>query len=115
MGNFSLEDKASIEKDGSRKIQFFTARPSLFQDEPVPDSLIYIASDHGMDYYMSISKVPASYEKMIEIKVDRSLKDLRKSLMDAEHQNHQLEHELKEFAKYNDFLHHALVRQAEPI
>jgi V/A-type H+-transporting ATPase subunit I len=111
LGNFSLEDKAFVEKEAHRKIQFFSARPSLFQDEPIPESLIYLASDHGMDYYLSINELPASYDKMIEIKVDRSLKDLRKSLMEAEHQHHQVEHELKEFAKYNDFLHHALIKK----
>lgn len=111
LGNFSLEDKAYIEKVGNRKIQFFSSRPSLFQDDSEPDSLIYIASDHGMDYYLSISEIPASYDKMIEVKVDKSLKELRKSLMEAEHKSHQVGHELREYAKYNDFLHHALVQK----
>lgn len=111
LGNFSLEDLVYIEKESKRKIQFFNARPSLFQDESVPDSLIYLATDHGMDYYMAINKVLTSYDKMIEIKFDRSLKDLRKSLIEAEHQNHQVEQDLKKFAKYNDFLHHALIEK----
>lgn len=111
LGNFSLEDKAYVEKESRRVIQFFSARPSLFQDEPVPDNLIYLASDHGMDYYMSINEMPVSYDKMIEIKIDRSLKDLRKELLEAEHQHHQIEKDLKGYAKYNDILHHVLIKK----
>lgn len=109
LGRFSLQDIAYVEREGRRKIQFFTARPSAFQEEPVPDSLLHVASEQGMDYYMAINERPASYDKMIEIKVEHSLDDLNKRLKEAEHQLHTVDHELKKYAEYNDFLHHTLI------
>ncbi len=108
-GDFSLEDIAYIEREGACKIQFFTARPNLFQDEPEPKELIFITSEHGLDYYMAVNDEAVMYEKMIEMKFDRSLGDLNKRFKAAHKEHHHIEHELKTYAKYNDFLHHALI------
>jgi V/A-type H+/Na+-transporting ATPase subunit I len=108
-GNFSLEDIAYIEKQGKCKIQFFCARPTLFAEEPEPENLIYIASEHGLDYYISMSDHPVVHEKMIEMKFDHSLSTLKKMYSAAEKEHHKIDHELKEYAKYNEYLHRALV------
>lgn len=110
-GHFSLDDLHYIEKETGKKIQFFSARPSLFQDEPPPENIIYVASDHGMDYYIAFNDLPKTYEKMIEIKIDRSLTDLQEQLKHVKNEHHQIEHDLKKYAKYNDFLHHALIEK----
>jgi len=107
LGSFSLEDLAYIEKTSKNKIQFFNARSN--SEEPIPDSLIYLASDHGLDYYMSINSEPVSYDKMIEIKIDHSLDDLNSGLKKAKKHLHDTGHELKKYAKYNDYLHDALI------
>lgn len=108
-GNFSLDDIALIEKEGKCKIQFFVARPNLFEDEPTPDGLIFVTSDHGLDYYMSLNDHPMAYEKMIEMKFDRTLAQLKKRYSEAQKEHREVDHELKKYAKYNEFLHHALV------
>lgn len=77
-GDFSFEDIAYIEKQGHCTIQFFCARQNLFLEEPEPENLLYIASEHGLDFYLAINHHPVSYEKMIEMKFDHSLSDLKK-------------------------------------
>jgi len=107
LGHFSLEDIAFIEKEGNSKIQFFTIRSS--SEETIPDSLLYLTSDNGLDYYMSINSHAVSYDKMIEVKIEHSLDDLTARLDDVEKQLHTCEHELKSYAKYNDHLHDVLI------
>lgn len=108
-GNFSLDDIAYIEREGKCHLQFFTARPTLFQNEDVPNELIFIGSEHGLDYYLSIADQPFVYEKMIELKFKHSLSELKHRLSDLEKTGHEAEAELKTYVKYNEFLHHALV------
>jgi V/A-type H+/Na+-transporting ATPase subunit I len=108
-GDFSFEDIAYIEKKGKCKIQFFCARPNLFEEEPEPENLIFVTSEHGLDYYVAINDHPVSYERMIEMKFDHSLGELRQREKLAQKEHHKVEHELKSYAKYNEFLHHALV------
>lgn len=108
-GNFSLEDVAYVEREGHRKIQFFCARPNLFQETEQPEELVYVGSDHGLDYYVAINPTPVVYEKMIEIKIERPLGMVNKRIKEAEREHLALERELKQYAKYNDFLHAALI------
>lgn len=110
-GQFSLEDIAYIEEKGHCAIQFFCSRPNLFQDEVEPENLLYIASDHGLDYYMSVNEQPVVYDKLIELKFDQSLADLKKKEKAAHSELHQVEQKLKTFAKYNEYLHHTLVEK----
>ncbi|WP_042281317.1 V-type ATP synthase subunit I [Candidatus Protochlamydia sp. R18] len=108
-GNFSLEDIYFIENEGKRKIQFFVARSSAFKEQDPPDELIYISSNQGLDYYFAINEQSVSYDKLIEIKIDRSLQNLNQQLIEANSERRRIDHQLKELAKYNEFLHHALV------
>ncbi|MDP1880749.1 MAG: V-type ATPase 116kDa subunit family protein [Parachlamydiaceae bacterium] len=108
-GNFSLEDIAIIENEGKCKVQFFAARPTLFQDELMPEGLVYVSSEHGFDYYIAINDEQITYEKMIELKFNRSLADLKHEYRLAKATHIDVEHELKGFAIYNQFLHHALI------
>jgi V/A-type H+-transporting ATPase subunit I len=108
-GDFSFEDIAYIEKKGKCKIQFFCARPTLFQDQPEPKNLIFVNSDHGLDYYIAVNDHPVAYEKMIEMKFEHSLGELKQRKGVASKGHHRIEYEMKEYAKYNEFLHHALI------
>lgn len=110
-GNFSFEDLAYIEKKGNCKVQFFCARPNRFIDEPMPENLIYIASEHSLDYYMAVNERPVAYEKMIEMKFDHSLGNLKQKEAIALEKHRKVEHELKKYVKYNEFLHHALIEK----
>lgn len=110
-GNFSFDDIAYIEKKGKCKIRFFCARPNLFEEEPEPENLIFVAAEHGLDYYAAVHDHPVSYERMIEMKFDHSLSELEQRKKAAQKEHLQVEHELKLYAKDNEFLHHALVEK----
>lgn len=112
-GNFSFDDIAYIEKKGKCDIQFFCARPTLFDEEPQPENLLYVTSDHGLDYFIAFNEYPVSYDRMIEMKFDHSLAELIKKGDVAKTEQHRIEHELKTYAKYNDFLHHALIEKLD--
>jgi V/A-type H+/Na+-transporting ATPase subunit I len=110
-GNFSFDDIAYIEKEGHCKIRFFCARPALFEFEPEPDSLIYIASEHGLNYYIAIDQPHPIYEKMIEMKFERSLGDLKRRFEQVKKEHHRIEQALKDYAKYHHYLHHVLIEK----
>ncbi|MBA3720982.1 MAG: V-type ATP synthase subunit I [Parachlamydiaceae bacterium] len=108
-GDFSLEDIDYIERNGNRKIQFFCARPSVFKDAPPPPEVVYVASDHGLDFYVAINPQIVHYDKMIEIKIDHPLGVVKKKYNEELRKQHDIEHELKNYAKYNTLLHHLLI------
>lgn len=103
-GNFSLEDIAYLETNGKLFIQFFSAKKGAI-DNP---ELIYINSDHGMDYFISLNSEQSSYPGMIEIKIDRSLQD-QKAILDALLvKKSTLEKSLQKMAIYSHLLHQGL-------
>ena len=108
-GYFNLDDIAYIEKEGHCKIQYFCAKQNVMEEKDIQDTLIYVGSDHELDYFIAINKEPKSYESMIEMHIDRSLGDLKRTLQQDENNIHRFETELKSLAKYNTYLHHALI------
>lgn len=110
-GDFSFNDIAYIEKKGKCHIRFFCARPSAFLDEPVPDNLIYITTENGLDYYIGIDSRPGVYDKLFEMKFEHSLETLEQMQRDAQLKRTKVEHELKNYVKYNEFLHQALIEK----
>ena len=110
-GDFSLEDIAYIEKHGNCKIQFFCTRPGRFIVEPEPENLIYIASQHGLDYYVAINDHPVVYEKVIQMKIEASLGDLKQREAIAKESQYQIENQLKGYTKANHFLHLSLIEK----
>lgn len=105
-GDFSFDDIDYIERQGKRTVQFFCVRSDIFEKEPTPDNLFFVASEHGLDYYISIGEEPLINDKMIEMKFSKSLHDLRYDLKQNLQDHARLDHELKTYAKYNDYLHH---------
>ncbi len=110
-GNFSFEDIAFIEKKGKCRVQFFCGRPNLFLDLPQPENLIFVSSEHNLDYYVAINDHAVAYERMIEMKFDRSLEELKRTQHLAQKEHLGIVHALKKYAKYNEFLHHALIEK----
>ncbi|MBN9378273.1 MAG: V-type ATP synthase subunit I [Chlamydiales bacterium] len=108
-GDFSHDDIAFIEKNAQRSIQFFAAKSGTAEREDLPDNLIYINSEHGLDYFMSINPEPMQYEGFSEMRIDKTVSELKKQLVDIKHEYHEVDHRLKDYAKYNDFLHRALI------
>lgn len=108
-GDFSSSDLALIEKEGDRKIQFFCAKLGSSEHPDLPEELIHIGSDHGLDYFCSISKQSRQYPKMIEMIIDRPWGQLKKRHEDIHKEIQDKERVLKGLAKYSRFLHHAFI------
>lgn len=108
-GDFSHDDITYIEKEGHRYIQFFAAKEGTAQREDLPEEMIYVNSEHGLDYFIAINKEPTQYEGFSEMRIDKTVTELKKHLVAIKSEMHEIEHRLKDYAKYNDFLHHALL------
>lgn len=108
-GNFSLEDIHFIEQEGKRKIQFFFAKQGVAHSVPLPPEVIYIDSGHGLDYFCAINTQPMQYPKLVEMRIEKPLGELKKRAKEIEKEIHETEQRLKGYSKYNTYLHHALV------
>lgn len=108
-GHFSHDDIKAIEKEGNRKIQFFFAKKGIAEVQKIPEEVLAVGSDHGLDYFVAINKQPQQYEKMVEMKIDHSLDGLQRRSVEIKHDLVEKEHQLKSLAKYNHFLHQALI------
>lgn len=108
-GNFSLQDIDYIQKEGHRTIQFFCARKGVAEKTPGFSEFIYVGEDHGLEYFIAINPHPKEYEGMVEMKIDRSKRELKLRLEEIKKEHHLLSGSLKTYAKYSQFLHQSLV------
>ena len=109
LGDFSIEDLNFIQQEGKRVVQFYYSEEGVVKQETLPEDVIFLGSAHNLDYFMGIRKEPAQYNKMYEIKVDRTLDQLKSRVEEIHKENGTAHSELKGLAKYDEFLHHALV------
>jgi len=109
-GDFSPDEMREIQNSTKLLFQFFCAKQGTHEHPSLPEELIYIGSDHGLDYFTAVNKIKVQYPKMIEIIIDKPLGPLKKELALVQHNIHSNEAQLKAFAKYNTFLHHALTK-----
>lgn len=104
-GNFSLEDIDYIREHGGLYFQFLTAKRGC---KDKIDDLIYIDSDHGLDYFVALNGSPKTYEGMIELKIDASLSQLKDRLDRARVEKREIELKLAQYARFSDLLHNEL-------
>lgn len=102
-GNFSIADIKFIEEKGGRVCQFFSSKELLDAD-----NLIYITSQAGLHYYLSVSQEPASYSRASEMKIDRSLGELKEAIIRNQEEHHEVHLKLASFSRFSDALHKAL-------
>lgn len=110
-GSFSKDDIDYIDKQGNRKIQFFYAKQGFSETPDLPKELIYIGSEHNLEYFVAINKEKTSYERMVEMQIDEPYDVLLEKQNALFIDNEKFEKRLKKYAKYNTFLHHALVNK----
>ncbi|MFA6914961.1 MAG: V-type ATPase 116kDa subunit family protein [Parachlamydiales bacterium] len=111
LGFFSKEDIQYVEKEGDTKVFFYWAKHGTVREQALPQQVIYINSDHGIDYYMGISKEPLFVAPLVEMAVDNSLEDLDTKIHETEKALAKDDEKLKSFQKYSTFLHHALIQK----
>lgn len=110
LGHFSFQEIAEIEEKTHCKFRFFVAPSQIYpEEETLPDGLIYVGSENGLNYYLAVSLNGISYKNMEELKFDRSLATLETSLVQQKEELQSIEHQLKEKAKYSRYLHHILI------
>lgn len=88
-GDFSKEDLDGIAKGGKRSLQFFSARQgSAFEGKTaesfLPDELFYVGQEHGLDYFVAVTKERHHYPHLVEMFIDRPLGDLKERLQDVQ-------------------------------
>ena len=108
-GKFSAKSLAHLESEGKRKIQFFYAKQGFSENPDIGQGLLFIGSDHNLDYFVAINKEPTSYDHMIEMQIDEPYQDLVKRNKDILQSILEATKKLNPLAKYNNFLHHALI------
>ncbi len=108
-GDFSWDEIHQIEAETHRKVQFYFAKSGLAEQIELPDELIYVGSDHALDYFMAFNRTQRQYPKMQEIQVLHPIGELTALHKKTVASLHQTEQRLKTYAKYNEFLHQALI------
>ena len=108
-GDFSLEEILQIEKMGHRKIQFYCAKQGLAETLNLPDEVLYVGSDHGLDYFVAINQTAKQYPKLIGMTIEHPWGQLKQKNSILKKEIHENDRKLKKLAKYNHFLHHALI------
>ena len=108
-GDFSIEDIAYLENETKRKVQYFFAKVGFEDISKLPPELMFVGSDHALDYFMALNAEPKQYPKMVEIHIERPVGMLKKRLKEIHEEYHNAEMRLKTYAKYNKFLHDSLI------
>lgn len=110
-GDFSVEDLRRFEQEARRTVQFYVAKQGFAEGAHVPETAIYLTSENALDYFMAINPAPAQFEKMIEVVIQEPISALIAKHRKIIHDIRETEQKLKGYAKYNVFLHHALVEK----
>jgi V/A-type H+-transporting ATPase subunit I len=108
-GDFSFDDVRYIEEHGKRKIEFFFSKKGAFDE--LPEGLIYVNSDHGLDYFVSIEKKEFQMDGLVQMHFEASLLNLSEKKERIKKEIIEKEQKLKSFQKYNTFLHIALTEE----
>lgn len=110
-GDFSMDDIHYIERESGKKIQFFCRKTSKRDEGNIPEDMIYVGTDYDLDYFIAINPAPVFYTGMIEMRIDRSVGELRDHLAMIQETFEKAEDELKQYAGHIRFLHEALIEE----
>lgn len=108
-GDFSFDDIRYIQREGHRQIQFFCAKQGASERVKDVPGIFYVGSDHGLDYFVSVQQGAHSFEGMIEMRVERTPKQLAERGLDIDRELYAIEQKLNTFAQYNVALHKGLL------
>lgn len=108
-GHFTLSKVREIEQDGKQFVQFFSARKGLPKGQLPHEGVMHVATGEELDYFMSVQKERRIFPKMVEVVIDRPLKEIEDELTSIGRQIEEKEIQLKEFLPYNQSFHELLV------
>ncbi len=108
-GDFSKDDIRFIHEKTGRILQYFCAKEGIGDEIELSPDLVFVGSEHGLDYFTAINTEPKQYPRMVEIKIERPLGELLARQKMVKEEIALLNEKLKEHAKYNRFLHHAFI------
>lgn len=106
-GDFSLEDLAYL-YGHKRIVQFFCGKKGKKEDFQETPTLLYVGTDHGLDYFVSIAAAPMVYAGLIEMKIEVPLNGLQKQALEAHKRREEGEAKLRYLMRYNRLLHEAM-------
>jgi V/A-type H+-transporting ATPase subunit I len=109
LGYFSFDEMAKLENLSGHKVQYFCAKKGKADEVESVDSLFYINTDFGLDYFLSLAEEEVTYPEMMEIHLEDSLESLEKREAEAEKSIHDIDERLKVLGKYRELLHEALI------
>ncbi len=110
-GDFSLGEIAQLEKEAHRKIQYYCSKRGLAETLALPDEVLFVGSDHDLDYFIGINKAPQQYPKLLEMIIEKPFGALKKRYQEIEREIAATDVRLKGYAKYSRLLHHAYLHQ----
>ena len=110
-GDFSLDDIDYIRIHGNRVLQFFCSKKGNGTKLTLCPELVYIGTDHTLNYYIAINAHAKVYEGMIEMKIEVPAHLLRQQLQKAEVQKQEIEHKLQSLNRFNHYLHQACIAE----
>lgn len=110
-GDFSLEDVAYLQKEGHRYLQFYCSKRGIAEHLNLPDNVVFVGSDHDLDYFVGVNKEPTQYPKLVEMIIDKPYGQLKSRYDAARKEIAANEERLKGYAKYNRLLHHAYIQK----
>jgi V/A-type H+-transporting ATPase subunit I len=106
-GHFDLNEIQDLRERGRRIIQFYCGKKGVRERVSGQQYLIYIDSDHGLDYFAGIHSTQTSYDGLVDMKLDRTLDLLQQDLIAAHDEKQRLEKALHAMAVYSQYLHRA--------
>lgn len=82
LGNFSIEDLTFIQENSDYSLSFYCRKTQKAKAEqnPLPESLIYVSTEYDLDYFVSISKEELNDPSFLKIDVQDSLPSLKQKL-----------------------------------
>lgn len=110
-GEFSTEDLNRFEMLSSKKILFFSSKRGLKEHEGFPEELIYLTTDHDLDYFMYIGERYPEYAHLSEINFTEPLSEWKKRREHWKLKIKEAEGKLRSYAPYLDFLRKSWVTQ----
>jgi len=111
LGEFSMEDLNRFELLSNKKILFFSCKRGYKDHADFPEELIYLTTDHDLDYFIYIGERYPEYSSLSELQFSHALSEWKERREHWRIKIRQTEQKLKEYAPCLEFLKKAFLEQ----